>query len=676
MFTRTPPKRQQGIATVLIVLLIAVSLTAAVLAGIQYNRSAQEQAISLHAQTAAQSKAWEAAEMLREYFFELKEASPELLKAGSNLFPNSSPDDDEATPIINSFDSGLEFNLDGLGGIKAVLQKTWIEHSIPSLQVLISATTSADTRAEATSYLQAIYSFTAETNPGVPSRDVVHFGGDTSITGGINIKVEPGKTYDLFVDGNLTIGSVGVTGSGINSILSTKSIFFNGGTNAFFEKLQANCDIKLSSSSGAERIYATNNICLSGVSGQTNKSSIEVKANGSVAISNQIGGEPWGDVITLANNQNKQFCAEDSIKHCGSPSTLGVALNSNAAANSVTTHGSVALDTSAAIGKIRADGSLNIKNWNSNITGDIGGSCTANSAANCNNNINTGLNPFLPPLPPVLVLQADRETLDVSQLERHANYIFMHDGTKELVDIKNISTIPNDIYSLINKDGNKYFACQPNNSSICHGPIAIGNSISYDKIKDKWTLSNTTMAPGFAIFRGNLDLQTGNYINTFAATGNITSGGNLKIYALNYTGYDGTRANPKIFAGVCSYTLYSPFYPSNLCGTNKSFNYTAIEGYGNYGLLASGDISLNHAGGGSEIFGAVKAGQAYHSKGNTTVHGYVSGLGEMKHNLEAKLEIDLTNLPEGYNPGGSNPSASANNPITLGNALIRWSRYK
>lgn len=660
MLTRTPPKQQQGIATVLIVLLIAVSLTAAVLAGIQYNRSAQEQAISLHAQTAAQSKAWETAEALRIYFEDLSDISS--LSGQTNL------------PINIISDSDLE----------ATLVAAYKESDSPlQIEVEITAEAHKDTKAHAISTLNVVYELTPD--PASPSgsdqcisSSSVDLAGDTDISGGINIRVDQGRTYDISVDGNLTIGGVSIDGSnglgGINSIRSTNSINFTGGTSTFFEKLHANCDIKLASgASGADIIYARNNICLENTATPpAGRYNAEVKANGSVYIK---GGQ-WGHVMALAG-KSEQSCPATATKYCSPPSPPGVSLAPVPTTKNITTYGTIQSSSSTdPLGVLKADGNLITANKMKFQAAHIGGTCSGPVCGDIS-----------PPrhfsLTPVPLVEIKPDTIDISKLEPYANYIFEHDGTNILVKVKNVASILDGTYSLTHKTINynvvANFICLKDDPEICHGPIAEGywtgdkNAISYNEDRKEWAIHGK-LAPGFVIFKGNLVLESGTFYNSFAATGNAKTGGDLTVYALNYSGYNGKRGD-RTFApyGVCNYLEFPVLYPTNLCDTSlQTFNYAAIAGYGNNGLITGGDISL---GARNMIFGAVQAGGAFSGSGSTTVHGFISGLGITQHTFGGGFTIDLKDLPEGYDPGGGKSTSCPGDDQPY-IATIRWSRYK
>ncbi|HEF0046134.1 TPA: hypothetical protein R8G69_005395, partial [Citrobacter freundii] len=335
------PRQQRGVATVLIVLLLGLSLTVAVLTGIQYNRSAQEQAISLHAQTAAQARAWEAAEAVRLYFQELAKSPDESAPTFDQIF-------DQIKAAVDPEVDGILITTD-VNDVVIKLTRAWRDSvtDSPLFQIEITAEAAQGTRAHATTRLEAVIAYNSSESNSVPSKEVVSFGGDTDLSGGIEISVDPGKTYDIAVDGNITIGGVSIKGTdglgGINSIRSTKSINFTGGTSTFFERLHANCDIKLAAgASSAGVIHALNNICLQNTNTGSGKTNAEVRANGSAYIS---GGEKWGNVFALANKNNHQSCPTGATKYCNNnnmvPANPGIQVGNSTIIQSASTHGHV-----------------------------------------------------------------------------------------------------------------------------------------------------------------------------------------------------------------------------------------------------------------------------------------------------------------------------------------------
>ena len=668
------PSQQRGMATILIIMLMGLALTVTA-SGVMYSvRTSQEQQVTVHAATHSQAGVWAAAEAVRSYLETLDVGAVKGLERASTL-----------SFYINT------------NKVTAKLSPLLINDTTPNhLYAEINYT---DTAAKASSTLEVVYSFIATTKDTGPSNHIASFGGDTTISGGVNIDVDPGKTYNIVVDGNLKLGG-GLTGkgSGINSIESTKSIEISGGaTGSFLEKIHANCDIKLTGSATiASAIYAGRNICLGNNSTPpAGKSNLEVKANGSVDSSNS---HPWGHILALAGVTEKNICTATSYSSLCNPSTKGVTLsNGSSKAEKITTHGSVEINTSTNSIEILADNAKPIPdNNNLNITsnhfptGKVRQQCTPKEK--CDGITSEISAPFLTPISPVPEVIITKQTLNVEDLEVYANYIFEYDGSKEyLVHVKNIGDrssgvkIEDGRYRLTNTEPIKNLLCSEVTPKSCFGPIAIGNgtgdtnAISYTY--PTWTVTKE-LTPGFIIFKGNLKINSGtNLANTLAATGNIETTGSTKLYSLNYAGYDGTRLQDGktiIYApkdsdnnqgmGVCKHPSFN-YYPTNLCDINsEKFNFQAIDSYGNYGLLASGNIIVSH-----EIFGSVKAGGAVTTGGTPIVHGFVSGLGTSGHSLK-NFTIKLNSFPTGYDPGSAGNSNGGGGSSEL-KAIILWSRY-
>lgn len=186
-----PSKAQQnGIATVLILLLVGLSLSAAVLGTGHYIRSQQQQDVATHALTQAQMKAWTGAELVQQYLQQLQE-SGQL----NTLY-------DKAVP--------LDLTLSGTGVTGAVLARiTALDGAAGTVTARITGTTGPGSPAEARTVLVVDYAAgTSSTGQcAAPVRSSAILRGDVSITGGTT-SFTSGENYtDLAIDGSLTISS-------------------------------------------------------------------------------------------------------------------------------------------------------------------------------------------------------------------------------------------------------------------------------------------------------------------------------------------------------------------------------------------------------------------------------------------------------------------------------------
>lgn len=99
-------QHQTGIATILIILLTGLSLTAVVLGLNHYLRIGQQQGLALQAQTQSQIKAWTGAEIVRRYLDVL------LKNEDEGIEPN-------LTLLAQSLKNGDPLPLTGIPGLSA-----------------------------------------------------------------------------------------------------------------------------------------------------------------------------------------------------------------------------------------------------------------------------------------------------------------------------------------------------------------------------------------------------------------------------------------------------------------------------------------------------------------------------------------------------------------------------
>ena len=185
-----PPR---GIATVLILILVGLALSAAVLGTAYYVRSQQQLDVAAHAQTQAQMKAWTGAELVRQYLQQLQD-SGKLAALYAKTLP-------------------FDLTLSGDGVTSAVLARvTALDSTAGTVTARLTGITVPDSPAEARAVLEVVYaagtgSSTAPSQCSAPVRASTVLRGDVSITGG-QTSFTSGSSYtDLAIDGGLTIQS-------------------------------------------------------------------------------------------------------------------------------------------------------------------------------------------------------------------------------------------------------------------------------------------------------------------------------------------------------------------------------------------------------------------------------------------------------------------------------------
>ena len=184
------PHRQQGIASVLTLMLVGMSLTVTVLGASYYVYGRQSQSIATHAQTQAQLNAWTGAHIVQAYLDDLYHT--DRLDAFMDLSTQQ--------PIP------LQLNASGLHGqLQAYI--THIQAEPPLIVAQITGAAAQSTRAQANAILEVVYEVTLpakECTEGKPLSSVL-IKGNVSITGGESGFETHKGLMDMIVDGDMSI---------------------------------------------------------------------------------------------------------------------------------------------------------------------------------------------------------------------------------------------------------------------------------------------------------------------------------------------------------------------------------------------------------------------------------------------------------------------------------------
>ncbi|GHD67501.1 hypothetical protein [Jeongeupia chitinilytica] len=637
---RTRPASQRGIATILILLLTGLSLTAAVLGTVYYVRGTQEQGVSAHAMTQAQVKAWTGVEVVKTYLTNLDAAGIKTLAAATT-----------STPIA--------LTLSGVDGVSAKVVSSDSATNPTRLTVQVTGSTATGTRAASTSTVQVVYAVVPGTTGGPANNpNTVNIKGDTTTGGAISAT---GSNAIFNVDGNFTSnGSM----TGFKVIFATGNLNLNAAGNSA-ETVSAQGNVNITNSGSYNKVLAMGDIVASG------KISVSVlmQSNKSVTISNS------SDIQRI-----------DAIGN--------VTLSSQANVVTVRSQGSVD-GRGGNIGDLLAEGGYQ-GSWSGSATGSVGG--TVSNGGNTTLKVTQQAGLKVPVAPLTLdSLQANK--VDANELRDSANYIFEPDASNAMtVTVKSVSGITDGKYYLYQgKINNQPFydwlctVAQPSKAADCVVKIGRGNSdynslVSYNATQKKWTLttsvSGAALPPGIAWFKGDVSFAGGTYINTMIATGNMSTGGNLFVYGVNAAS----------FSDVCNNGNFPGLKPANFCAAGAS-KLTSVP-LGNIGLLAGsyeagysdaahfsgGTIAL---GAGNEIHGNIVAGDVLQTSGSTTIYGYVttahqSNDASHQNKFSASTTIRLDGLPDSFNPGLTPPGAGGSTGTggsTSTQARVLWSRY-
>lgn len=696
-------QRQEGIATVLIVVLLGLSLTITALVGLSKLRSAQEFGVSMHTQTVTQQRAWSAGLALREYLQQVTAVHSDWI-----AFFDSFDLVNAQYPTITM--SGFE----GLQAQFIAVDDTDPEHIMFS--VALTAETAPNTRAASKSTLQMTYAV----EPPTPSdsgqlqndNNVFNFYDGLDISGNIEALVDLGDQYDVFVDGNVKISGVSIRG--FDTIKSTKSIHYQGGSGGDFRELHASCDVFVSNVGGftIESIRATNNVCV-----QNTANTLSIAANGFASVT----GGSHNLITSLADRANEASCATGSQVHC-SGNNYGVDVGWSTTASKIETKGEIRSREARNVVSWRAEDKITFDSCPSPMPDAVSKvNVTAPGYCNITPNINPGMDLEIPEVEPVTL---ERVSFDANLLRESANYIYYrHNGTTRVL-VRDVDGIPSHdhlnnpqevrdygYYHRTSNTTNKpNYACRHstsnNDSDNCWLLSTNFNNKnvhpSYTQNNQRWTLDGVSHAPGVVFFEGNLTIKNGHYTNTFISTGSITlSSSNNSVAAPNYIG-ENTKTievpdyGTYTYQGVCNNTY--GLKPKDFCKP-RGFDYTTLSGIGNFSLMAGscppsspGQCQTNQYVGGDiaiagPVLGAIKAGNIFSTSGQTRIEGYVSALAlrgtGTTNKIGNKTVIDLSNLPQGYDPTGGAISGGSDNggnnggqqEATPGSATLRWSRY-
>lgn len=647
---------QRGFAAVLMMLLTGVAVTGAVLGTASSLRGTQEQQLAVHAQTRAQLRAWTGVEALRTWFGEL--SAQEL----ENLAQSTKP---------------AAISLVGLDGVQASLTGPVAgtepdENGRHRFTVLVSGS-----GAGSHSTVEVVIEAGGADDPPVT-------GGNHS-TGGINavtIRRDLRLTGHINITGNLASnitveGDVTMSGTvtGVERICTVKDENGNGGDLTINSAINvanvcADGTLTLTGGASADTVEATGDVLLSGGAASSIGSILSnqnvrltggsasaqiIRAHGDVQVSG--GNATAGSIETLGNvSWTSTNSAPTTIRSSGNVTYSGnnastsieaggnVSLTGGGNAGTVKTKGNTTITSYWGQGiqtRLDGEGNLTCNNGNVVAAGRIGGTKSCNDAANVQQSAGYQVNlapidvpEYIPEsVPPILI--------DVYPLRATANYVFEVDSAnRRMVTVHDVHDIPDGTYYLVsygwmNNRGNEDFLCRtlkPNGKcddpatpwkTICEGYSTSNSCFGYNN--GTWTLAGKSMAPGLAWFDGNLNLSNGVYFNTFLATGNITTGGSMKTYSVNYAGKNVVCNNDRSEFGLTGPADFNGLYPLTSCQNGQfqpaQIGNTALVagGYLN-GTFRGGDISL---GASNNIFGSVLAGNTLKTSGSTSVTGQI-----------------------------------------------------
>lgn len=669
------PKRQQGIAAVLLVILLAIALTATSFGMMHVVRNTQEQHVAVHAVTHAQNGAWSAAEIMRQY---LSKTSIASLSTG-NVSIIVTGADEKAFDItatitdITEVSTGVYhvtatiFNTNENAGSTAGLGVTFLVEPGGSTMTMVEA-----------------------------SLDFHH---DLDAAGGIQLITESGTLPNINVEGNVNFDHLNITAVG--DINATGSVTLGSGVSS--TSVYADEDVYIKDTVTVGKVTTLGNYTAVG-----GAYADVVWANGDVLLST-AGFHP---------NVNARGSIEVTMGSHGNLKSGGDVTIQSAAGSidSIQAAGDVALHSWHALGPVIAEGDLTAcpaTTWET-FEGIVVNGSIPESGCPDSPKIVGGANNTVPVMAELTEFTMNPLVIDVWTLKSEANYVFEYDteAARPVVTVYNIAGEEDGTEYFIGNysdgDHNDYLCSAFDEYGRCSTPeipkiaICLGFSIrnacvSYDLESDLWTFNGVSTAPGIMWFNGNVNLSNGVDYTTVLATGDVSTSGSMKLYSVNYAAYDeicvatgAHLADDPDFQEIY-HERFSDQYPTNMCDIVAQTFTPLDSGIGNIGIASGGfdpalegvfeggNISL---GAYNEVWGTVMAGGILQTAGASNIYGYVTAaaqgeLGEDHNNLGGATVVDLTKSTETYDPakvpgmsGGGTVSVPGDNASS-----ILWSRY-
>jgi hypothetical protein len=679
-------RTNRGYITVWVAVLFGLAFTATVVGSAAYIHSTQSLSLASHAQVQAQLKAWSGTEIVREYLA--------AEQTNGNLAALAAIVNVQNTPLT----------LTGVSGVSATLVAVNSTTNPTQFTATVTGTTASGTTAQATSTIQAVYSVNNGSGGTTPALNINY---NLELGGAVNILQSASSTtqFALNVKGDVTTGGNSITG--VSAINSTGTI--NIGSGSSFKSLSSDCDVVITGSVSVVTVNAQRNICETGAAAVSGIAT----ANGSV--SSQAKYTANGTINALASSTASASCSASGYGGSGTiaatcpvPSVTGVDLSAGGAgAANVNSAANVSLGSGGTITKVNAQGNLTAGSGATVSAGVYGGTLTAGSGAVVNA---TRVSPNTVTLTPAPAISLTGAQFNANTLESYANYAFtLNTNGNAQVTVSNVNGIANGTYYIGNYSGGNYdYLCATPSSTgtsvtvtcgtgsppsgafkLCYGNSAYNDCFSYSS--GTWKIDSTasvTLPPGIAWFQGNLNLDTGTFYDSFIATGNITTGGSVSVYAANYAGYSGSSGGVTYApTGICVNSTFTTAYPTQFCTiSTTTYNATASSGIGNYAFMAGsytgtysaatyvgGNVTI---GASSYIYGNIKAGNQYISGGSTTIAGTVTALANssnVSNSIGGSTTLDYRKIPPTENLNGG--AQGTGEGVSASGVSIQWARY-
>ena len=710
-------RRQQGIAAILVLVMVGLALTATVLGSAHYLRTSQQQHMALHVQTVAEARVWTAAEALRLYLESVAQAGEWDSFAGSLAMP-----------------AQVSMDLDGFVNADIIA----LNHSPnPRLTARLIARAAEGSHAESATALEMVYDITLNSalSPAPGPRTGLRLNANLDYSGGGLAIVQGDNMADFAVSGNLTVsnGSKAVTsgcakgnmtysGGGVEDgarLISEGTISLKNMTPPTNLSLWAR-DIQAQQYGGTyssilagaftANVQAGSSIVGTAVTGGQLRSDDKIipfrqgvaliRLNDGTEYTLQLEAVSISDATITRNDAATRISGSSELPASfafiytgveGGSITLTDAIVKEIWGNDIRlpawdyridelkAHGNIESNT-ARIGRVQAGGNWLVESSDQPTLDSpsvLGGLYTGRVPPAQLTTKAAGASPGLPGNP---VCEVGPDRVDIEEHREDANYIFYFENSKPMLKVQNLKLSStgasiNDIYDLSKDDiryldGHAFFQCGwGKNHCFRDGTASPGNG---------WGLTGVnSLPPGILWFEGNVSFNgmtknTQGFYNSILAKGNLTlmsGGGHQKLWAPNF-------ANPAL---SCEHDIY----PSNLCNTSVSPpDFITDEGrrglpLANSAILIEGNLTVS----GWTIHGNVSLGQGMKTEGaKVTINGGLSVGGNSFNTLsvgQGGLTVDLSNVTEEqvHAPDDAGNDGGNNGNTGSASVEIKWGRY-
>lgn len=686
-------RRQRGAAGLLMVLLTALGLMALTAYSLQAPAAAQKVQYTEHVATQAELKAWSGVALLSEAVKKLP-STPTLTE--NSAVTLSGVQDGIAITYINTVSGNLVFQVKGSSaGATSTLA--------------VAVRPGAGSSGSSTS--------SGSFGGGQLLNGPTEFSGDVTYTGTDNTPANI-----TVIGGTLTMsGSV----SGLKTVCATGDISMTSAITV--ETLCSNGKITLGGAANAQSINATGDVTLSG--GATSAVG-DILSNGAVLLSG--GSAAAGTVkaagnvgVTGGNARATNIFTQGDVNWTSS--AVAASINANGkvtykgsgttSSTAITAIGDVTVDMAGTVltqGNVKLNGywgqgiqtllkAQKQLSWSTN--GNVVGSGTVYSvAATKPSSINvTVTSPTANPVaissvsvPTVATVTAASPTVNAYALTSQANLVFNGVDTNgnPMVTVKDINGLTDGEYLIATGSGSKDWLCKTVSGTscvtplvrVCHG-YSTNNSCFSRAVSSgtvTWSLAGTTALPLVLWFNGNVDVGTGKWVNTFLASGNISTSGSMIMFSPNYVSEaytcrgEATTVEGVSLPALSSSQLSAGYYGKQLCSGSPAASKAAD--IANVSVLAGGFINDVFSGGNislgasSKVYGIILAGQYFKSSGSTTVAGFIfagkQGSEVGKNQEGASTTVKLNGGSSAYKPGTMPCMANCNTQPALSNNIV------